>query len=275
MYAYRIALVAGVVAVLCMPAMGDYQQIYVEDDTVVTSTLYDATHGTLSLQITDPPGLVLTDYGVPQTGAVRNVSLQLVSNFDRVGLFQGDVAALFRAGSISLTFEYDDGGGFAAHELSGRIQMALGYWGDFAPDIKRLDLFCVWLPDTADLPGSSVWPNGGRRSSISPFSIYVPSELTDWDPTSESLVGRVYTAMSLIPDHDNFLTNAGDWDDDCDTDLRDFAAFQRCCRDAQLDVETVYTCLDRLDANYDANINKDDLPAAVGAMLGPNVIPCE
>ena len=55
-----------------------------------------------------------------------------------------------------------------------------------------------WVALTANLPGSSVWPDGGRQSWINGFSITFGDNLRDfaWD---RSIAGRVETMYSIGP----------------------------------------------------------------------------
>lgn len=260
------------------PALGDYNAISFSDNRTVEGTFYDASTGQLDLIIEDVPFVSFFDFGIPQAGEIRNATFHLSSTFDRVGgVIYGTERVLFRGGAISLTFEHDDGSGFEAYEISGRVQMLTATWSPFGPTFRRLDASCAWVAETVNLPGSNVWPNADKRSSFDSFSIDVPTGPDTWDPTTHSLTERIHVQGTMIPYY-LFLCcpmYPGDWDRDCDIDLEDFAWFMRCREDAGLNAAQVYKCLDALDNDYDADVDTDDLPVFIDAMTEPRAEPCE
>lgn len=255
------------------PAFSIYSVIQVFDGTAAQSTFYDAGTGVLDLTVENNPLVALND-PFPLAGVVQNATLHLISAFDRVGSVSSAEYALFRGGSVSLTFEYDAGSGAQMFEISGRIQMLAAEWSNFGSDQSALDFYGAWYPEAANLPGSNVWPNNNLRCTIEGF-VLIPSGALTWDPHAESLDTRTGVISSLFPEWGPLGgISVGDVDKDCDVDLQDFAWFTRCQVATGFDLLEVWDCLDTLDVDYNAIVEDLDLPSFVQVMTGPYIGPC-
>ena len=108
--------------VFTVPALADYTSIQHNLVDGLGDLQFDASTGQLTIHATSANLLTLNDPS-PLSHPIRNTTIDLVTTFLQVG---SDGSAEFAGGSITLTFELDNGGGFGAYEISGPIYYLYG-----------------------------------------------------------------------------------------------------------------------------------------------------
>ena len=190
----KVATVAlAVLAVCCAPTFADYQSIQHNLINGVGDTTFNATTGVFNVSANTRDLLTLND-PTALGGAIQNTVINLSTTFNQI--LPGPVAQ-FVGGSLSLTFDYDDGGGFQSYEISGPITGMLFEINAATP--SKIDGLGRWTATTVNLPGSNVWPDGGGFSSVDSLTFAFGQDLSNFD-WREDLTGRVETLYSLFPD---------------------------------------------------------------------------
>jgi hypothetical protein len=261
---------------ICPPTWGDYGSVFLTNDQVVSGLIYDPNTGEFHLRVTGDSDLMLSD-PAPIPGPVANIVFEYRTTFDRAGVTPGgsDIF-LFRGGSIELTFDYDDGGGFQPYALSGRVQMARANWSACGAGLSCLNFTGPWVLEAIDLPGSNVWPDQGRRSTLDALTLIVPSAAATWDPATTPIDARTFVTMTILPDYGPQCCRwpDGDFDRDCDVDLADFAQLAVCTHDDELDLGESFDCLDRLDLDFDSQVDAVDAARFIDGQTEPSDAGC-
>ncbi len=188
----------GAVAVLMFvasPALAQYGSIA---HSLFTDAGFNTSFNAGVLNISSSnPGVSLFDPG-PGTlpGSVSNVQFDMTSSFTGFDLGK----AQFTGGSISLTFDYTDGG-TTSHEISGPITgLLFDFPVETAPGsgIYRIDGIGRWTATTKNLPGSGNWDDGGGFSSIDSLTLNFGQDLSSFDWAND-VASNGKTAYQLFP----------------------------------------------------------------------------
>lgn len=259
-------------------------QVAAANDTIfyginepTTGTSYDPATGKLTVHVVDPPDaesiLVLTDFGVPLNGSVRNLVFHLESTAEQVDEMN---RVFFRGGEISLTFEYSPTlpPTWENYEVSGSISYMQTSWHWFTSGFGRLEInWALWNATTIELPGSNEW---NLRTLLSAFDGVLDFDhISDWDWETESLSDLLAMQAFIYPGDNPLycLDPIGDdpYDGDYRVDLSDYQQMMLCVDETDMSVSEIRRCLETWDADASGYIDAADVGTFAAAMYGPAV----